>query len=150
MKLEDQVCSLELAKRLKELGVTQETLCYWVEPVYSTVKMPILVMPMGAVAGGALERIAGSVKASLKILHTTNSIEPPGLDLADGVGGVELMVKGRRAGRMKLKKEDTTNSIAPPAGTGRRTLITLVGPLLRERLPVSQGHSTKRRTRRTP
>jgi len=29
MKLEDQVCSLELAKRLKELGVEQESLFYW-------------------------------------------------------------------------------------------------------------------------
>lgn len=29
MKLEDQVCSLELAKRLKELGVRQESAFYW-------------------------------------------------------------------------------------------------------------------------
>lgn len=29
MKLEDQVCSLELAKRLKELGVKQESYAYW-------------------------------------------------------------------------------------------------------------------------
>jgi len=31
MRLEDQVCSLELAKRLKELGVNQESLYEWVE-----------------------------------------------------------------------------------------------------------------------
>lgn len=30
MKLTDQVCSLELAKRLKELGVRQESAFYWV------------------------------------------------------------------------------------------------------------------------
>jgi len=31
MKLEDQVCSLELAKRLKELGVKQNSQWYWWE-----------------------------------------------------------------------------------------------------------------------
>jgi len=30
MRLEDQVCSLELAKRLRELGVKQESLFWWV------------------------------------------------------------------------------------------------------------------------
>jgi len=37
MKLEQQVCSLELAKKLKELGVKQESLFYWdnkVNPAY--------------------------------------------------------------------------------------------------------------------
>lgn len=29
MKLEEQVCSLDLAKRLKELGIEQESLYYW-------------------------------------------------------------------------------------------------------------------------
>jgi hypothetical protein len=30
MKLENQVCNLELSKKLKELGVKQESLFYWV------------------------------------------------------------------------------------------------------------------------
>lgn len=30
MKLEQQVCSLELAKKLKELGVKQDSLFYWI------------------------------------------------------------------------------------------------------------------------
>jgi hypothetical protein len=29
MKLEEQVVSLDLAKKLKELGVTQDSYCYW-------------------------------------------------------------------------------------------------------------------------
>jgi hypothetical protein len=33
MKLEQQVCSLDLAKRLKELGVKQESLFYWSDDV---------------------------------------------------------------------------------------------------------------------
>ena len=33
MKLESQVVSLELAKKLKELGVKQESLFYWLSPV---------------------------------------------------------------------------------------------------------------------
>ena len=31
MKLEKQVCSLELAKKLKELGVKQESVWYWTQ-----------------------------------------------------------------------------------------------------------------------
>lgn len=29
MKLEEQVCSIDIAKRLKELGVSQESVFYW-------------------------------------------------------------------------------------------------------------------------
>jgi len=29
MKIEEQVCALELAKRIKELGVKQESRFYW-------------------------------------------------------------------------------------------------------------------------
>jgi len=31
VNLENQVCSLELSKRLKELGIKQESLFYWIE-----------------------------------------------------------------------------------------------------------------------
>ena len=34
MELKDQVCSFELAKKLKELGFEQESLFYWVEIEY--------------------------------------------------------------------------------------------------------------------
>lgn len=34
MKLEDQVCSLELAKRLKEFGVKQESIFHWMDDGY--------------------------------------------------------------------------------------------------------------------
>lgn len=31
MKLEDQVCTLEQAKKLRELGITQDSLFYWID-----------------------------------------------------------------------------------------------------------------------
>lgn len=34
MKLEDQVCSLELSKRLKELGLKQRSSFYWIHPTF--------------------------------------------------------------------------------------------------------------------
>lgn len=34
MKLEDQVCSIELGKRFKELGVQQDSLFYYIETSY--------------------------------------------------------------------------------------------------------------------
>jgi len=36
MKLEDQVCNLELAQKLKELGVKQESYYFWAERVSGT------------------------------------------------------------------------------------------------------------------
>ena len=35
MKLEDQVCSVELAKRFKELGVKQGSYFHWISPEFS-------------------------------------------------------------------------------------------------------------------
>jgi len=40
MPLEKQVCSLELAKKLKELGVKQESLFWWSVPVNQTAPEP--------------------------------------------------------------------------------------------------------------
>jgi hypothetical protein len=42
MKIEEQVCGLDLATKLKDLGVKQESLCYWVEPVHSETKTPFV------------------------------------------------------------------------------------------------------------
>jgi hypothetical protein len=39
MSLEDQVCSLDLATRLKELGVTQESLFEWVKGFPTRIEM---------------------------------------------------------------------------------------------------------------
>jgi len=44
MKLEEQVVSLELAKRLKELGVKQDSYFYWADDsIVSTVNLDILL-----------------------------------------------------------------------------------------------------------
>jgi hypothetical protein len=43
MKLEQQVCSLELAKRLKELGMKQESFLYWKRDPYGGSDDPYLV-----------------------------------------------------------------------------------------------------------
>ena len=40
MKLEEQVCSFDLAKRLKELGVKQESLFYWSQYMTRRMKAP--------------------------------------------------------------------------------------------------------------
>lgn len=42
MKLENQVCSLELSKKLKELGLKQESLFYW---QYNLMKREFIIVP---------------------------------------------------------------------------------------------------------
>lgn len=46
MELEQQVCSLELAKKLKELGVKQESFAYWFSQTYAV--EPVLIYGEGA------------------------------------------------------------------------------------------------------
>src|SRR5438874_1108848 len=46
MKLEQQVCSLELAKKLKELGAKQESLFYWVDLNFGGARGELKPYPM--------------------------------------------------------------------------------------------------------
>ena len=39
MKIEDQVCSLELSKKLKELGVKQDSIFYWINGVITDINV---------------------------------------------------------------------------------------------------------------
>jgi hypothetical protein len=47
MNLENQVCSLDLANRLKELGVKQESLFWWIAPEDNEKWPPMLVFKTG-------------------------------------------------------------------------------------------------------
>lgn len=47
MKLEDQVVSLELAKKLKELGVKQESLFHWTETHIPYIEWVVKYNPQG-------------------------------------------------------------------------------------------------------
>jgi hypothetical protein len=44
MKLEEQVCSLDIAKRLKDLGTNQESLWYWLPNTNATRGQPEMVV----------------------------------------------------------------------------------------------------------
>lgn len=47
MKIEDQVCSIEHAKKLKELGVKQESLWHWIERDSQDIYMfPFELLPL--------------------------------------------------------------------------------------------------------
>lgn len=52
MKLEDQVVSLELAKKLKELGVKQESLWYWYHPAIEPEDSDLVLNSRGRVLNG--------------------------------------------------------------------------------------------------
>jgi len=56
MKLEDQVCSLELAKKLKKLGVKQESLFYW--DFENTAVPPVILDKEGFKRFEAYQKIA--------------------------------------------------------------------------------------------
>ena len=51
MKLENQVCSLELAKQLKKLGVKQESMFYWLELYDKTIVINHALMRDNSVEG---------------------------------------------------------------------------------------------------
>ena len=53
MKLQDQVCNLELAKKLKELGVKQESLFWWARDHDEKEAMLMYGKPSGLYYGGS-------------------------------------------------------------------------------------------------
>lgn len=60
MKLENQVISVELAKRLKDLGVNQESVFYWQDLLTNHPDNPWILsqFPVPQVEGKAIEKLA--------------------------------------------------------------------------------------------
>lgn len=71
MKLENQVCDLQLAMRLNELGVKQESLFvweYWDEKAYAVKYYPYASVPNKILAGGVQLYSAFTVAELLNLL----------------------------------------------------------------------------------
>jgi hypothetical protein len=88
MKLEDQVCSLELAKRLKELGIKQESEFYWLDGN---------VMSVDKIEWARIEFNSELTTYSLKEIYSAFTVVELGEGLPDKMeftNGTEISSKG--------------------------------------------------------
>lgn len=65
MKLEDQVCSLELAKRLKKLGVKQKSYFWWNWPPQEDILAPYLCSGEDCTTVNSWKRVSAFTVAEL-------------------------------------------------------------------------------------
>jgi hypothetical protein len=75
MKIEEQVCSLELAKRLKKLGVKQQSALYWVVPTDETIHLSSLEFASAekTIADGIIKKISAFTVAQQALGAETGS-----------------------------------------------------------------------------
>ena len=81
MNLEDQVCALELAKRLKELGVKQDSYFYWVRKIFSNDPPVDPWIIQDCIDTHAFENISAFTVAEL------GELLPPGIESHVGFNG---------------------------------------------------------------
>ena len=103
MKLEEQVCSLDLAKRLKELGVTQESAFYWMHDPYGdwtlvrrlkdeTSDMPFYSAFSGVELFDALDRTGVWAEATEEGYRVGSDLSPEFMDLKLADAMAELQI----------------------------------------------------------
>lgn len=77
MTLESQVCSLELSKRLKELGVKQESLFYWNQGIVCDSSFKVIPEACSAFTCGELGELikkANNVDIHIAFMEVTGGI----------------------------------------------------------------------------
>jgi hypothetical protein len=83
MKLEDQVCSFELAQELKELKVKQDTFFYWHQDLKKG-KLPIIILGKGYEREGTT--LEGENFSAFTVAELIE-ILPSGIRMCKGEGG---------------------------------------------------------------